>query len=68
MLGVYIGPGPDAGSFLERAADALAELGARPHWGKESAMRYRHSHPRLAAFEQLRSRWDPRDRFGGSIL
>jgi xylitol oxidase len=50
--------------------DALAPLGARPHWGKvfsTSPATVAGLYPRLADFGALRRRWDPDGKFGNDL-
>jgi alditol oxidase len=50
--------------------DALAPLGARPHWGKvfsTPAATVAGLYPRLPAFQRLRSHYDPGGKFGNEF-
>ena len=53
---------------LERVEAALAPFSARPHWGKLWLRSPGRLYPRLAEFEALRSRLDPRGTFRNAWL
>ena len=51
--------------------EALAPLGARPHWGKvfvDTGRRVSSLYPRMADFRELRERWDPAGKFGNTFV
>jgi alditol oxidase len=64
---------PDAAAVapvVTAVQDALAPLGARPHWGKvfsTSPATVAGLYPRLADFGALRRRWDPDGKFGNDL-
>lgn len=51
--------------------EALAPLGARPHWGKvfvDQGRRVAGLYPRVDDFRDLRRRWDPGDKFRNTFV
>ena len=51
--------------------DALAPLGARPHWGKvfvDQGGRVAELYPRIEDFRELRERWDPQGKFRNTFV
>ncbi len=70
-LAVHLSPRHHDPRFFAAIEAALADLGARPHWGKlhgltatELATRY----PRWAAFQEARRRFDPFGTFANDHL
>ena len=63
----------DTLGFGKRPAieEALAPLGARPHWGKLftlSPARLQPLYPRLSDFQRLLPRYDPQGKFRNAFL
>jgi L-gulono-1,4-lactone dehydrogenase len=62
FVGAYHAGGRDELAYLEAFEDLMAEMGGRPHWGKEFRMTARELaplYPKWAAFQACRLRIDP---------
>lgn len=65
-VAVHVFEGMPWERYFREVADALRELGARPHWGKrhfEDAGSLAQLHPGWSRFQAVRSRLDPDGRF-----
>ena len=61
----------DVEALLPRLEEALAPLGARPHWGKLFTLerpQLQELYPRFGDFQDLARRLDPQGKFGNSFL
>jgi L-gulono-1,4-lactone dehydrogenase len=70
-LAVHLSPRRHDARFFAAVEEALADLGARPHWGKlhaRTAASLAAAYPRWASFQDVRRRFDPTGTFGNDHL
>jgi L-gulono-1,4-lactone dehydrogenase len=70
-LAVHLSPRRHDARFFTAIEEALADLGARPHWGKlhaRTAASLAAAYPRWASFQDVRRRLDPTGTFGNDHL
>lgn len=70
-IAVHVFDGQPHQAYFAEVEDALADLGARPHWGKLhgfAADDLRRAYPRFDDFLDVRGKVDPEGRFGNAYL
>lgn len=76
QLGAYMAQAPGVDAWLQGFQDAVADLDARPHWGKElsrsagrlTAEQVAAAYPRSPEFWALVREWDPDRRFVNAFV
>jgi FAD/FMN-containing dehydrogenase len=68
QLGAYTTDGADRERYFAGFWDAMADLDARPHWGKELLPGRRGQYPEMQRFQALRDELDPARVFDNAFL